>query len=110
MTLRQRVLKLVYPLWMWWARLKGRGVTDLSNREKLPIVPFHDLRVILNNGAILDFSFLKGKKVVLVNTASNCGYTEQYEALQSLYENNKDSITIIGFPSNDFKHQEKGND
>jgi glutathione peroxidase len=46
----------------------------------------------------------------LVNTASNCGYTNQYEELQQLYEQYNNRLVILGFPSNDFKEQEKGND
>lgn len=52
----------------------------------------------------------KGKKILFVNTASDCGYTDQYDALQKLYEDNKDKLMIIGFPANDFKEQEKGTD
>jgi len=47
---------------------------------------------------------------LLVNTASDCGYTEQYDALQQLYEQNEDKLVVIGFPANDFKQQEKGTD
>lgn len=62
-------------------------------------------------GANLDFSTLYGKKVMIVNTASYCGYTYQYEDLQSLYDMYKDSnFTIIGFPCNDFSNQEPGSD
>jgi len=75
-----------------------------------PPVPFHHLSATLNNGDQLFFSTLKGKKVLIVNTASNCGYTNQYEALQQLYEQYKDKLVVIGFPANDFKEQEKGND
>ena len=56
---------------------------------------------------IIDF---KGKKILVVNTASKCGYTPQYEALQQLSEKYKEQLVIIGFPANDFKEQEKGND
>ena len=48
--------------------------------------------------------------ILLMNTASDCGYTNQYEDLQKLYEENKDSLVIIGFPANNFKEQEKGTD
>ena len=64
----------------------------------------------MNNGDTLDFSTLKGKKILLVNTASDCGYTEQYEALQKLAEKYKDKLVVLGFPANDFKEQEKGTD
>jgi len=47
---------------------------------------------------------------LLVNTASDCGYTDQYDELQKLYDEEKDRLVIIGFPSNDFKQQEKGTD
>jgi glutathione peroxidase len=60
-------------------------------------------------GESFDFSSLEGKKVMIVNTASQCGLTPQYEKLQELYETYKDlDFTIIGFPSNDFMGQEPG--
>lgn len=71
---------------------------------------FYDLKITLNNGQELDFDSLRNKKVMLVNTASDCGYTNQYEGLQALHERYKDKLTIIGFPANDFGEQEKGTD
>ena len=60
-------------------------------------------------GNIFDFSNLKGKKIMIVNTASKCGLTYQYEALQDLYNQYKDlNFIIVGFPSNDFLWQEPG--
>jgi glutathione peroxidase len=58
-----------------------------------------------------DFSFekLKGKKILIVNTASKCGYTPQYEELEKLYQKiGKDKLVIVGFPANDFGQQEPG--
>lgn len=110
MTYRQKVLKAVYPAWMWFTRLIGKNNTSLSAKEKEPPVSFYSLSVQLNDGTELPFASLKGKKVMLVNTASNCGYTDQYADLQRLYENEKDHLVIIGFPANDFKEQEKGSD
>jgi glutathione peroxidase len=52
----------------------------------------------------------KGKKLMLVNTASDCGYTNQYEDLQKLYQQFNNQLEIIAFPANDFKEQEKGSD
>ncbi|MEN9297426.1 MAG: hypothetical protein RJA42_1696, partial [Bacteroidota bacterium] len=60
-------------------------------------------KLVLNNGDTLHFSDLKGKKVLLVNTASDCGYTGQYEELQALYARHKEQLVIVGFPANDFK-------
>jgi glutathione peroxidase len=110
MTIRQRILKSVYPAFMWFTKLTGKNVTQLSNEQKLPPVSFYSLKTTANNGSEVDFSQFKGKKILLVNTASDCGYTDQYDALQKLYEENKDSLIILGFPANDFKEQEKGTD
>jgi glutathione peroxidase len=110
MTYRQKVLKAVYPALMWWTKLRGKNAAELSQGKTPPPVPFYSLKATLNNGQLLDFSSLKGKKILLVNTASNCGYTDQYKELEELYEANKDKLVIIGFPANDFKEQEKGTD
>lgn len=110
MTYRQKVLKAVYPAWMWWSKLRGKNITRLSNENTPPPVSFYSLSATLNNGELLNFETLKGKKVLLVNTASDCGYTNQYEDLQKLYEQEKERLVILGFPANDFKEQEKGND
>ena len=69
----------------------------------------HDFQCKSIDGASFDFSSLKGKKIMLVNTASECGYTPQYKDLQALYEQYKDkNFIIIGFPCNDFGGQEPG--
>ena len=69
----------------------------------------HQFKVADIYGNIFDFSELKGKKVMIVNTASKCGLTYQYEALQNLYSQYKDfNFMIVGFPSNDFLWQEPG--
>jgi len=62
-------------------------------------------------GDDFDFSDLKGKKIMVVNTASECGLTPQYEALQKLYDTYKDkNFVIVGFPANNFGGQEPGSD
>lgn len=60
------------------------------------------------DGTEVDFSQFKGKKVLIVNTASECGYTPQYKELQALYDAYKDKIVILGFPANNFGGQEPG--
>ncbi len=110
MTYRQKVLKAVYPLFMWYTKLRGKNTAQLSHEKTIPPVSFYSLKGTLNSGNPFDFASLKGKKVLLVNTASDCGYTEQYEDLQKLYEENNDKLVVIGFPANDFKEQEKGTD
>lgn len=107
MTLRQKLLKAVYPLFVW---SKKKTAETFSNGKATPAVSFYSLQSVLNNGTVFPFEQLKGKKVLLVNTASNCGYTGQYDELQKLYEQYADKLVILGFPANDFKEQEKGTD
>lgn len=109
MTYRQKVLKAVYPSLMWFKKLTGKNNKELKGSNK-PAVSFYSLRGVLNNGDTLEFSALKGKKILLVNTASNCGYTNQYSDLQKLADEYKDKLIVLGFPANDFKEQEKGTD
>ena len=111
MTIRQRVLKAVYPAFTWWGRVTGKNSKVFNNDSTLaPKQSLYDLSFTMNNGETIPLSAYKGKKILLVNTASDCGYTNQYEDLQKLYEENKDSLVIIGFPANNFKEQEKGSD
>jgi glutathione peroxidase len=60
------------------------------------------------DGADIDLSQYKGKKVLIVNVASECGYTPQYKDLETLYETYKDKLVILGFPANNFGGQEPG--
>jgi len=60
------------------------------------------------DGTDIDFSAYKGKKIMIVNTASKCGNTPQYEELEKLYAKYKDKLVIIGFPANNFGGQEPG--
>jgi len=59
-------------------------------------------------GGAIDFSKFKGKKIMIVNTASKCGNTPQYAELEQLYEKHKDKLVIVGFPANNFGQQEPG--
>ncbi|HOW26313.1 MAG TPA: glutathione peroxidase [Bacteroidales bacterium] len=109
-TFKQTVLRKFYPIIRKMGK-KGKNGTVLMNLQKtLPASSFYDLKVVLNNGNSHDFTEFKGKKVILVNTASNCGYTGQYSELQTLHERYGDTIKIIAFPANDFAGQEKSND
>ncbi|MEO7923708.1 MAG: glutathione peroxidase [Chitinophagaceae bacterium] len=67
----------------------------------------YDFKVPGLDGEI-DFSRYKGKKIMIVNTASNCGNTKQYKDLETLYEKYKDKLVIVGFPANNFNAQEPG--
>jgi glutathione peroxidase len=68
----------------------------------------YDFKVPGLDGTIIDFSKFKGKKIMIVNTASKCGNTPQYKDLEALYEKYKDKLVIIGFPANNFFRQEPG--
>lgn len=107
MNIRQKFLKAVYPAFM---ALSGKKAKAFGKENVQAPVSFYSLKPTANNGSEFDFAQLKGKKVLIVNTASNCGFTNQYDQLQELSEKFKDKLLIIGFPANDFKEQEKGND
>jgi len=75
----------------------------LSNAQSI-----HSFKVKAIDGKQIDFASFKGKKILVVNTASKCGYTPQYEALEKVYKQYKDKLVIIGFPCNQFGGQEPG--
>lgn len=111
MTGRQKILRAFYPILIAVTKLFGRNNKVLINNKKSqPPQSVYDLTVQLNNGSALPLQSYKGKKMLLVNTASDCGYTNQYDDLQKLYQQFNNQLTIIGFPANDFKEQEKGDD
>lgn len=100
-----------YPLLMKVTNWLGKNNTVLKNEGLVPPQqPIFGLSVTLNNGTQLPLVDLQGKKILLVNTASNCGYTAQYAELQQLQEAHQANLVVIGFPANDFKEQEKGSD
>lgn len=68
----------------------------------------YDFKVPGLDGSDIDFSAFKGKKIMIVNTASQCGNTPQYRDLEALYEKYKDKLVIVGFPANNFGAQEPG--
>jgi glutathione peroxidase len=68
----------------------------------------HQFKVEGIDGNEIDFAAFKGKKIMVVNVASECGYTPQYQQLQEIFEEFADKLIIVGFPSNDFGNQEPG--
>jgi glutathione peroxidase len=112
MTWRQSLLKTFYPVIMLPGKLFGGSSKGFINKKQMqPTSSFYELQVTLNNGTTLSLETLKGKKLMLVNTASDCGYTGQYAELETLYKLYKDKgLVIIGFPANDFKQQEQRDD
>ena len=69
---------------------------------------FYDVSMVSLDGKPVDFNTFRGKKVLIVNVASRCGFAPQYEQLQALHEKYRDKLVIIGFPANNFLKQEPG--
>jgi len=71
---------------------------------------FYDFKMAeLESGQVVDFNQYKGKKLVLLNVASKCGYTPQYADWEAFYKENGDKVVVLGFPANNFMGQEPGN-
>ncbi len=82
--------------------------TETEQVSSITTKSIYDFKVEGLEGGTIDFSKFKGKKILVVNTASKCGYTPQYEGLEKLYETYKDKLVIVGFPANNFGGQEPG--
>ena len=78
---------------------------DLSNNSE----SFYEYSSVTIDGKEFKMSNLKGKKVIIVNVASKCGYTPQYEGLQTLWTNHKKDLVVIGVPTNNFKQEPGSN-
>ena len=83
-----------------------RDLRETTNFENMNTI--HQFSVKSIEGGTLNFSEFKGKKILLVNTASACGLTPQYAQLQELYDNYKNQVVVVGIPANEFGAQEPG--
>jgi glutathione peroxidase len=83
-------------------------VVSAPNVIVMATTSFYDFKLAALDGKTIDFSTFKGKKVLIVNTASECGFTPQYAGLQELHAKHGDKLVILGFPCNDFGGQEPG--
>lgn len=111
MTIKQKIMGAVYPALITLTKLAGKNSTVLYNEKKAaPVTQVYNLRFLLNNGKEQSLEFYKGKKILFVNTASDCGYTAQYAELQQLHLQYGNKVTVLGFPANDFGEQERGDD
>ena len=105
------LITLSLPAW-FWSCFNGNKVASApketisaTNQEK---PSFYDLKAMSLDGETIDMSKYKGKKVIILNVASKCGYTPQYADWQKFYESNKDQVEVLGFPCNQFLGQEPG--
>ncbi len=111
MTFKQSLLKTIYPVVMFVGKIFPSKQASIANdKQIIPHLSFYDFVQTNINGDTIHFSAFKGKKIMIVNTASDCGFTAQYDELETLSKQNRDKLVVIGFPANDFKDQEKGDD
>ena len=82
--------------------------TETTSNPNAKTSDFYGFQMKTLDGKSVDFSQYKGKKVLLVNTASECGYTPQYAELQQLHETYGNKVVVLGFPANNFGGQEPG--
>jgi glutathione peroxidase len=86
----------------------GKVKSRPQNMTQEPSTSIYDFEMPLSDGTIQSLSAFKGKKILIVNTASKCGYTPQYEGLELLYKEYGEKVVVLAFPANNFGGQEPG--
>lgn len=106
----KKLIDATYPLRMLFSKNTGLGIQVLDNKKGTAApISFYSLSATSGSKKI-DFEAYRGKYVLLVNVASQCGFTPQYTELQELQDKYKEKLIILGFPANDFAGQEPGSD
>src|SRR4030095_713712 len=112
--------KSIFIMALLYTILMFIGCKQVKSRPESIIVPgskqsFYDYiasnplaKIKSIDGEDIDYTKFKGKKILIVNVASECGYTPQYKGLEELYETYKDKLVVLGFPANNFGGQEPG--
>jgi glutathione peroxidase len=104
-------MKLLIPLFTLLTACFGVNAIKSKPLEGNTIMStknLYDFKMKSIDGEVIDFSKYKGKKVLIVNTASECGYTPQYAELEELNKKYGNKVVILGFPANNFGGQEPG--
>ena len=107
------MLKIIIPAAILFSCAAKNNTPAMTNEtpataETVAAKSIYDFKVAALESGTIDFASFKGKKILVVNTASECGFTKQYEGLQALHEKYKDKPVIVGFPANNFGGQEPG--
>ncbi|TAF34427.1 MAG: glutathione peroxidase [Cytophagales bacterium] len=111
LTFKQKFIRLLYPMVMRLTNQDNKNGKKLYNTQKaLSKESIFNLELTLSNGTPLSLEAFRGKKILFVNVASNCGFTAQYTDLEALYQAFKHKLCIVGIPTNDFKQQEPKSD
>lgn len=107
--MRKVFLTIFYPFLMLFSckEVKNKPANASTTMNTTSI---YDLSMTSIDGTEINFSKYKGKRILIVNTASECGYTPQYKELQKLHEQYGDKLVVLGFPANNFGAQEPGSD
>lgn len=90
------------------AKTNSTEMNNPTTAAPITTQSIYDFTVESLDGGTINFADFKGKKILIVNTASECGFTPQYEGLEALYQKYKDRLVIVGFPANNFGGQEPG--
>ena len=107
------MLKIIIPAAILFSCAAKNNTPAMTNEtpataETVAAKSIYDFKVAALESGTIDFASFKGKKILVVNTASECGFTKQYEGLQALHEKYKDKLVIVGFPANNFGGQDPG--
>jgi glutathione peroxidase len=97
------IRQMLYKLLLRFGRKKA-----MTNTQVKPLVPIYDIPMLDIKGNTTTLRAYQGKRILIVNVASECGYTPQYAQLQELHELHSDKIVVLGFPCNQFGSQERG--
>lgn len=107
----KNIIKKFYVGRMQFSKSTGIGIFIRSNTKNISApISFYTLKAKTTGGIPVSFEEYRNRKMLIVNVASECGFTPQYEELEKLHRLYGDKITVLGFPSNDFGGQEPGND